>query len=135
MKVDNTPYLEVYLNKNRNTVANLLVQSKVSISITGEASSGKAKCGIEFKNKMTSDINDYMIGDRSPFTAYSTVQKTLEGSFEIWVKNAKVDSDCYDIFGVEFCVDGVAKSDKKTIFYSELDYEEYPSVTLITENF
>jgi hypothetical protein len=51
VKVDNTPYLEIYLNKNRNTVANLLVQSKVSISITREASSGKAKCGIEFKNK------------------------------------------------------------------------------------
>lgn len=135
VKVENTPYFQVYLNTYSNTVANLLIQSKVSISITGEASSGKAKCGVEYKNKMTSDLNDYMIGYDSPFVAYSKVQKTLEGSFEVWVKKVYIEPDCYDIFGIQLCTDGVSKSSKKTVFKSELDYEEYPAVDLLYQNF
>ncbi|OMJ83551.1 hypothetical protein SteCoe_15520 [Stentor coeruleus] len=135
VKVKGTPYLEVYYNTYGNTVTNVEVESKITVSITGEASVLVAKGGITFKNTMKSVIENYMVGYYSPFSAYVSLDKSLEATFEIWVKYLELDYECFDIFGIEICLPTVEYSKKKIIYDEDYGYSYYEPELIFSENF
>ena len=125
VKINNTPYVQVYYNTKGNTVTNVIVETKISVSVTGEASAGVAKGGLTFSNSMTSNINDYMVGYQYPFSAFVSLDRSLDFTFEIWVKYLKLGSSCYTLFGIKICLPTFKYSSSVTLYKEKFDYKYY----------
>ena len=125
VKVKNTPYVQTYYNTKGNTVTNVDIDSQISVLITGEGSSGASKAGLDFTISMKSNIDDYMVGYSSPFSALVSLDKSIEGSFEIWVTNLKIGADCYTLFGAKVCLPAFEYKKKKSTYKEKLDYKYY----------
>ena len=124
--VNSLPFLETYLNKDVNTVTKLNIVAVIAVTIAGEATVGVSKAGVTFTNSIKSNVNDYMVGYKAPFSALASLDKSFEGKFQIWVKNVILLKSCYNIFGIIFCIPSVSYSDKVSLFTQVYTYKYYP---------
>ena len=135
VSVNNVPYSETYYNTYGNTATKLNIVASVLVSVTGEATVGVAKGGVIFTNTMNSNVNDYMVGYTSPFSAYVYLDQSFEGKFQIWVKYLTLSKKCYTVFGVKFCVPAVKYSSKVSLFTETYAYKYYPEEQIFYSSF
>ena len=135
VSVNNVPYIEAYHNSLRNMVTKMNVVASISVSVTGETTVGVAKGGVTFTNLIKSNINDYMEGLFTPFYAYFSLDKSLEGQSQIWVKYLTLSTNCYIVFGITFCIADVTYSSKASLFTETYAYTYYPVQQLFYKYF
>lgn len=76
-----------------------------------------------------------MVGLYSPFNTYVSVEKSLEGSFKIWIKYLTLGIKCCDIFGVPFCLTTIKFSKKKSIYEENFEYVHYNPEIIFQKDF
>lgn len=139
--ISSMPYIETYLNTYQNTVTKLTIESNFSISISGESSSGSSTVGITYKNTLKSKINNFMVGNQSPFAGIMSIYKSIKENYQIWVINYHKNKICFDFLGSPICInksynffDSVLRR-KKVQFDQTNGYQYFPEEIIFSAQF
>ena len=133
--VTSLPTVETYYNTYRNVVTKMNVAAFITVSVSGEATSGSSKGGVTLNAYMKTNVNDYMVGYLRPFYAYNYLDKSFQGEYQIWVQYLTVGKNCFDILTVSMCVPDVQYSDQVTLVKKTVAYQYYPEQLLFSTSF